>query len=100
MKNLYYSAHYDKFVTVDIPADHDRKSLDDGHVIARVVESGLLEAPCVLDNQVRGRFNEFAYAMERLSPQERCEAAIKLAGIALRYAWENRRDLPREEPSS
>jgi hypothetical protein len=81
---------YTKTVTVDIPADHAGKSLDDNGVLADVVASGMTEAPGVVENHLRGRYNEVAWALHNGNPVERYEAAVKLAGIALRYAWENR----------
>lgn len=81
---------YDKTITVEIPADHGDKSLDDDGVLADVVASGMGETPCVARNHVHGRFNEFMFMLDQGDPKERYEAAVKLAGIALRYAWENR----------
>ncbi len=83
-------AEYDKTINVAIPADYDGKSLDDDGVLADIVASGMTEAPGVVENHLRGRYNEVAWALHQGSPQERYEAAVKLAGIALRYAWENR----------
>ena len=81
---------FTKTVTVDVPADHSGKSLDDDGVLAEVVASGLLETPCVVENHLRGHYNGLAHALHHGDARERYEAAVKLAGIALRYAWENR----------
>jgi hypothetical protein len=75
---------------VQIPADADGKSLDGDGVLADIVASGMLETPCVVRNHVWGRFNDFMQMLDQGDPQQRYEAAVKLAGIALRYAWENR----------
>lgn len=82
---------YDKTVTTEIPADHAGKSLDDDGILFRVVEEGLQDVPGVVLNHVQGRFNDFAHELRHGEPRARREAAIKLAGIALRYAWENRK---------
>jgi hypothetical protein len=82
--------HYTNTVTVEIPADTNGKSLHDDGVLADVVASGMLEVPCVAQNHVHGRFNEFMYALQHGDPQERYNAAVQLAGIALRHAWEHR----------
>lgn len=81
---------YDKKITVEIPADHGGRSLADDGVLADVVASGMSETPCVVRNHIHGRFNDFLYMLEHGDPKQRYEAAAKLAGIALRYAWENR----------
>jgi hypothetical protein len=82
--------HYTNTITVEIPADAAGKSLNDDGVLADVVASGMLECPCVARNHVHGRFNEFMWALQHGDFQERYDAAVKLAGIALRHAWENR----------
>lgn len=87
MKHKY---EYDKTATVQIPADHSGGSLADDGALADVVASGMGETPCVARNHVHGRFNEFMHALEHGDPVERYEAGVRLAGIALRYAWENR----------
>lgn len=81
---------FTKTCTVDLPADYNGNSLHDNNVLADVVASGLLETPGVVRNHVHGHFNDFTAMLDQADPKKRYEAAVKLAGIALRYAWENR----------
>jgi HEAT repeat protein len=76
--------------TVEIPADALGNTVD-GRVIADVVEAALQATPCVVLNHIRGRFNDLVFALDNcMAPEARYRAAVQLAGIAMRFALENR----------
>lgn len=83
------SSYFDKTVTIEVPADALGKSIDEP-VVQDVVEVALRTGPCVVRNHVHGAFNEFLHELTIGNERDQYEAAVKLAGVALRYAWENR----------
>lgn len=72
----------EKTVTVALPADFFGKSIDEA-VVQDIVRKALFESgPIVARNHVHGAFNEFYH-------DTNYDTAVKLAGLAMRYALEN-----------
>jgi hypothetical protein len=69
-------------VTVTLPADAMGKSIDE-RVVADIADYALFKAgPIVALNHIWGAFNE-------LRADQNYKAAVKLAGMVMRYAQEN-----------
>ena len=72
-------------VTVEIPADAAGKSIDP-RVVIDIADYALFKSgPIVALNHIHGAFNDLRAA----SVEERYKAAVKLAGLAMRFALEN-----------